>query len=860
MKGKTLALVGIPLALIAVVVLAFGYMMMSDNGMSVENAQVTNVTESAFTLVWTSEDQYVGEVVVKKASESWSPVFAQSGLDKFSDDRDVELNDEGEYVEVEGGAVDRYTHHVTIRELEPETEYMVRVAGKFNGKDPETENVTTIAINEDLKTPDPAYGKVEGVGEDAFVILVFNNETVTLAGDYFHLSDTLSKDLTYSIDVNGFGRKNLSSTDLLATVYSKGTVYQMSFTEEGYKPLQTVRVEASSNGDAKVSSPLFLLTSAADDCTGKNCDEGSCFTGDNPNDGGWGCNCLDGRVLGPDTYVKTCTDVNVPDPTPDPNDNPVDTCSDGIAIGSGGFGCSAANGKCWVGGSGHCNICDGGSGKRFSCGTCGVNCGGGYENGVPEPSGDGEQDNANAACAAANPAGADRTWHVSGTCPSTTIYNSKTYNVQYQGTLEGYGGQCCMRIGDGWSSQNQQCTNAGITTQTSFCRIMGAGAVPRANCNDVREDTDADGTDDATQKWTATFGSTDDCWDNSWTQVCCRDAGIVYDVAAITAQECCEANSPNSVYQANCSQPNESDAGGRDSVNGCWDTSWTGFCCLDVNKQRFSTVPKLEATIIATSEAQGEGEEPKVTESGRYAFFSEGERIGEKTVVVGPSGEATIKLYIDSNGNGKKDPDEEFITDYSQITIAQESALIEYTLDAGWNLINIPAINTSTENTIVTAGDLLKNWNSQSDEIDLLHIARFRDGQFDMFTLRESGNEYANDFDLIPGEALFVLNNEKAGTVTFEGNRFESAVPFDLVNGWNMVGIVSPGNEYDSEEILTKIADEGTTADTITMHESGLYTSVVKEGDLIYGNNFNVVDKKGYFIRVTEGGGVTFTP
>ena len=44
----------------------------------------------------------------------------------------------------------------------------------------------------------------------------------------------------------------------------------------------------------------------SNDCTGKSCGAGTCFPGDNPNDGGYGCNCNDGTTLGPSLNPGTC--------------------------------------------------------------------------------------------------------------------------------------------------------------------------------------------------------------------------------------------------------------------------------------------------------------------------------------------------------------------------------------------------------------------------------------------------------------------------------------------------------------------------------------------------------------------------
>ncbi len=44
-----------------------------------------------------------------------------------------------------------------------------------------------------------------------------------------------------------------------------------------------------------------------DDCTGKDCGAGNCFTGSDPHDGGWGCNCNNETTLGPSLNPGKCT-------------------------------------------------------------------------------------------------------------------------------------------------------------------------------------------------------------------------------------------------------------------------------------------------------------------------------------------------------------------------------------------------------------------------------------------------------------------------------------------------------------------------------------------------------------------------
>jgi hypothetical protein len=79
---------------------------------------------------------------------------------------------------VKDGAKARYTHHVTIRDLKPETKYTFRIAGAINGKAVDLVTPQTLKIVADIKTPDPAYGLVNGVNaKDSFVVLWLKNPT-----------------------------------------------------------------------------------------------------------------------------------------------------------------------------------------------------------------------------------------------------------------------------------------------------------------------------------------------------------------------------------------------------------------------------------------------------------------------------------------------------------------------------------------------------------------------------------------------------------------------------------------------------------------------------------------------------------
>ncbi len=259
-------------------------------------------------------------------------------------------------------------------------------------------------------------------------------------------------------------------------------------------------------------------------------------------------------------------------------------------------------------------------------------------------------------------------------------------------------------------------------------------------------------------------------------------------------------------------------------------------------------------------ESTDEEAQIEVEESGRYSFFEGCERVGEVDVVINPGqNKAYLKLYSDDNGNKIKDGQEQYLKDIGSLDFSKEASAVDYELSTGWNLINLPIIDSRDEpDRIGTASELLEKWETQGAQIK--SAAEFKAGQFNIFTKRESETGYGNDFELIPGDAIFVFNIGPNAEVTFSGNKFTSSVPINLNQGWNLKGILSIDKKFTSDSLLSDINSQGIGADMVSNFENGIYTTVVREDDQIYGNNFPVIEKYGYFINVESNGGKNYVP
>jgi|GEM_PF-3097964 len=275
-----------------------------------------------------------------------------------------------------------------------------------------------------------------------------------------------------------------------------------------------------------------------------------------------------------------------------------------------------------------------------------------------------------------------------------------------------------------------------------------------------------------------------------------------------------------------------------------------------LNYQSSSFVSSVRAESIL---GQSNNEGVDLAESGAYsAYYGESfdQPIAEFAVNLDGRKAKKVRLFIDTNGNGIKDPDEKIIRDYKQIKLKKDSDAATYELQVGWNLIALPL---SPSEDIDTASQLVQHFNSKGASIK--HVAKYTDTGFVMFTEREDGSEFSNDFHLIPGQGYFVLNYTYA-KADIKGNKFDESVPFSVRNGWNLVGVYTNEQSYTAEELLKDMNADGIVADTVSDYSSGLYKNLIYEDDVTYGNDINLIERKGYFIRVKSGGGSEnqFTP
>jgi hypothetical protein len=196
------------------------------------NVHFTNVTSSSVTVSWNTERAVPASVKVFKGDRV-IPFSIYHSNDRFFDTRDVKeaellavqqtsdniVENDDLTVSVDDFQTDvvvtdmgeYYTHHVTITNLDPETEYSFMVGDKYLFREVEDVNgnavVSTLQIPEEVKSPFPAYGTVKDANnqEDAVDEDLID---VTDGIVYFNYLDEFSgdKSAVYSSSLNNEGR------------------------------------------------------------------------------------------------------------------------------------------------------------------------------------------------------------------------------------------------------------------------------------------------------------------------------------------------------------------------------------------------------------------------------------------------------------------------------------------------------------------------------------------------------------------------------------------------------------------------------------------------------------------------------
>ncbi len=196
-----------------------------------QEVKITNLSDNSFAVSWITPNK----ALVGFAGYGENPSLGQTALD----DRDQQS----------GKTTDYFTHHVTIKNLQPETTYYFKIGSgsRFYDNNGTPYQVTTAPTTEE--TPplaDPAYGKILTLeGSPAADVIVY----LTVA-DSTPLSATVNRDGNWLITLN-----NARTTDLTryVTYQIEGSLEDIFVQGAGFG---VARATADTNND----SPIPTMT------------------------------------------------------------------------------------------------------------------------------------------------------------------------------------------------------------------------------------------------------------------------------------------------------------------------------------------------------------------------------------------------------------------------------------------------------------------------------------------------------------------------------------------------------------------------------------------------------------------------
>lgn len=886
--------------------------------------RLSNLTGRSATISWVTDSLDKGVVLYQEGSQPPSAsLFSRGDADRAYDDRDyaraylkaaesygeeASKQSSSDYaIQVESTLaedlnVDKlsryYVHHVTLTDLEPNTQYSFVVGNGVNWWDVSEADQTMILGDAEVLSsstfstlddpssvppPNPAYGRItqfidngdgglyEGLGDTLVYALATKKSQST--GTLIQSSVTNS-DGGWVIDKSNFRE---SSTGLLSAGYNKGldTIKLWSYHREfgmqssallwGTQDAPAVDLYySSSSSDVKgvyiepsvrSTGPSFLsrlLASSVraevldeygnpitpNDCTGKDCGSGSCFTGPNAYDGGYGCNCSDGTKLGPSPSPGKCVAPATPQPATTSDDCKDKDCG--------------SNGRCDTGPNPNdggwacvCTMHHPSTGVEYSE-TFGPNPNPKSCSGDPNPNGTvftSPPDNVenpeewvapSTPSAQCSDAGGAPLW---SSCPSDPNRACRCYANGVDMGVSGLSSNDCG--GD-------QNAPAGCSYQTS----LGACRIPEeyvaTECPDYEYIEGEDGT-----TLVVISGTPSGC------KCVANDGSLQTPSGNLTYSDC--MSKYNSVeFQTSCGFPPYEE----ESIE-----------AIEVNEgpEQASLLPDLGSKLasLLSFRASAQSDSPLVyrdPSQNHVVYFAAsgmfdinlGDYIAEGVLL--EEGQKYL-FYLEINGvDGYQEGEDEIVAlDGLVVDVAQLSATFPVELKRGINIVSLPFLPTSDGVDSLTAYDLMELANDSIRSIKA--VSYFSDGRWDAGVVHETTNPTdirGNDFPLTFGKGyIIVAERDMLGenALMMPGYAIESSVPVAFSPGWNLIGLHGYSQSFTAKSLLTSIGASGQLgADNVTYWPTskGRYESFQYDGTTEFGFDYPILEELGYFVRVNS--------
>ncbi len=204
-------------------------------------------------------------------------------------------------------------------------------------------------------------------------------------------------------------------------------------------------------------------------------------------------------------------------------------------------------------------------------------------------------------------------------------------------------------------------------------------------------------------------------------------------------------------------------------------------------------------------------------------------------------------VYRDLNDNNAYDADVETRESVSGVQIKVKQIEDEdthtYEVDHGWGLYAFPFVNEN-----LSAESLIGLANSQGAEI--VEIATYEGKSWKLFK-KVDGTEYTfEDFSIEAGQAYFIKSSNEASFDIIDSMITDYS--YDLEYGWNMIGFPRKefkDSDYSSVQFLQSHQER---FDRLYTYEDGRFNGLINSDGDIYGKDFKLDIKKGYFVHSLE--------
>ncbi|MDD3661452.1 MAG: fibronectin type III domain-containing protein [Candidatus Dojkabacteria bacterium] len=842
--------------------------------------RVTNVTDQSVTISWRTDKPTPG-VVVYSQDQSFLPgVLARFGSKLAYDDRDVSKAELEYYADISGtegvsmvpagydamapDLNNYYTHHVTLTGLDPEQQYYFAVgSGLWFSAELDTfandrytvsqENVfVTVAMVEDLAVPDPSYGSV--VSEDGSAAV----DGISYAVVYYNGAETQSAPVSATLNEEGrwyLDLANVRSVSGEVVAFDEESDLENVYVVAGSDLASTpVNIHLNENAPARVitvssADGLDADSPETEESSGRGLVSYVVAANNCCDDSGWRNEALGGgQCDSEDDWKKGYNDCQA---------HGCGKCAEGNELCSDvGEACNKEGGCC------EGLICN----DKNKCVSSNAEGPGQDSDQSGRPSDQTEDTKVGVGedCTPSN-------YHTGECLDKSAGESCESPKDFVPGHCPG-GAEvvCCAEkieknIGDSCAinGKNGTCNIAKACEGGDFKK--GHGCQEGFGCCVV-----------ASQENSANAGQ-----GNTKRCCCWYEHGESVDETLSEYKDCAAFEFPNSGYEscgegacqpASANGGTDRDTGGSSSRGGSIPIRPGGHAGEE--NRRFGAVAQRTSSKSALGTSSSRlvpsvhAAEASYTvtdclvmtpdENGLYSVTVPGVGVVESVRLVEGQG---YTLFVDDNGNGMMDGDEkqlDLCSTLLEVTVDTTESTFELTVSEGLNFVSfeyLPALTDSCE--------LIVDMNAVTTDLGVTMVGRFESGKFQATSYRRDTGTVSGDcFPVVPGRG-YVLRSFVDMELLLAGYSLTAPAPVDFnVPGWHLMGINGAGRIYTAESLIDSInAIEGATADNVTKWDAPVsrYEGLQKTGAQVYGFDFPLETGRGYFVRISAGGGV-WTP